>query len=77
MTMSDLIQTWKFEPRAAVDPKTSAAEWLWVVDWARAQSLQGKAYAVRTTELDGEYLTVTFTVYDGQTTKKDSEMRNL
>ena len=75
--MNDLIQVWKFDPRQAVDPKTSASEWLWVVDWARAQSLQGKAYAVRTTEMDGEYLTATFVVYEGQTTKRDSETRNL
>ena len=75
--MSTPIQAWKFDPRPAVNPKASAAEWAWVVDWVTQQGLTGKCYAVRTMDLEGEYVSVQFDVFDGQTTKRDNDVRNL
>lgn len=68
---------WKFEPRAAVNPLVSKSEWTWIVDWARQNELSGKVYAVRTLTLEGEYATVQFDIFEGQTTARDRDTRNL
>ncbi len=77
MIENKAVKVWEFEPRDAVNPSATRAEWDWVSDWARKEGLSGKVFAVRTFELKGDQIRSRFVVYDGVYEGREYGTRNL